>query len=189
MLESRGDLVGLTALETMKKFCAVANPNGKIYHLNFFLTLLARREKRRGPTAKSWHRPGDIFQLLNFAYQNALAKHKKENPTGPLPIQVSYKQYGFSGFSLQYETKSETRIRIEIPWDRLRETVPCRMFIFGKIHPEVLKKTTLAGLPEPVYVPQPRPIIAEPKPVQLVSLADVKIPLGDLLDFIEKYRK
>jgi hypothetical protein len=189
--ESYGSLDGLTTVEALKKFCEVVNPIGKAFHPSFFLKIIEAKEKRKRGHGRLFNIPSAIKGLLRVSYEFALKQHLEQNPFGPLPIEISIRN--FEGYcTLQYKTTKMTRIEIQIPTPYASDGSTCRMGIFGPCKPEIFRRAMLAGLPEPVKKPKLIPVVqlpSHPLPVELVNFADVKIPLGDLLDFVAKYRQ
>ena len=178
--------------EALLLFCKVTNPLSNTFHPHFLETILKRYIRERGANVKFFRKPSRIKRLLNASWERAMTKHRQQNPGGPIPGHISIKV--FSGFfTLQYTTRTSTRIQLTVWCDR-RLTTPSEFRVFGPNRYSVGKYATSAGLPEPKFRIDVRHITSPdgknlllPNPLPK-DLRNVMIPLGDVLDFFGKYQ-
>ncbi len=200
MFESRGNLIGST-VETLRKFCLIVSPTGKAFHPIFFLNFIEKNTGKRGEHARFFNQPSGINMMLIWSHQRALAKHLKENPSGPCPNQMTFRNFANRFYSsIQYVTNHGTGIRIGIPYPSMKNVLPSRLIVFGKNRHEVWKRAQVAGLPEPTWVEPIFPVFpalpsylhqpeSRPEKIPLEQLLNVRVPIGDLLDFLGKYAR
>lgn len=192
MFESRKNLNSLT-VEALKTFCSTINPTGKAFHSTFLLQTIEKNEKKRGKCARFFNRPSALNMMVKWSYERATAKHLKENPSGPFPKQITFKDFsGRQYFTLQYRTTIGTVIQIEIEYPGY--TGSSRLVVFGKSKYQVSMYAQLAGLPKPTWVPLTIPVLntamfQNEREIPLEQMVNVRIPLGELLDLLQKYAR
>lgn len=175
--------------EAMLKFCEIANPVEMSYHLNSFSRQLQRNLAKRSPGAKFFQSPHGIMGMLSGSYSAALAMHEKCNPHGPLPRQITLRQFSHFNWKIQYVTVAKTAIQLEIPIWNKRFTPPPKLKIFGQCFKSVKKYATLAGLSEIRFELQiPRSVFTL-QSYHLQNPRDICIPLSEVMNLIQKYAK
>lgn len=191
MFESRGNLNG-SAVEALKTFCSVVNPTGKAFHPTFLLATIERNEKKRGGYAKFFHSSSAMNFMVKGSYTKAFDKHLNENPLGPHPREITFRDFPKRlCFTLQYASVRGTTSRLTIFYRKMREICKPQLVVFGNNRYEVRRRAQLAGLPEPTWIPPLwtyAPTQQAPQLSELQVLAQIRVPLGDLLDFLARYQ-
>ena len=189
--ESCGVLTGMTPVEATRLFCGVINPSGQVFHPTFFLEEIQRRiTKGYTEKHKSFYESSLISNILGRSYEKAVTDHRQNMSKGPLPNKITskyFKNWRFTG--IQYRTNGGTTIRLGIPHKSLRESRFCTIVITGYHITEVVRRSTLAGLPYPVKVPvvyeDTLPELTQPTPSLAPSVLDIRVPLGEIFDLIK----
>ncbi len=178
----------VSAAEALLAFCRLVNPLGNAFHPNALQTVIESWMQKKGPNCRKFFRQFfNIHGMLEKSWNISL------NPNGPLPKQI--------------HCETNSTLRCALKWKNWRGggTTITLTFLGGGTDQKIFLAVTshdlstaehyaeLAGLPEPKLEQDMRPrfvftLTPQPHvPIQK-SIWDVQIPLGDLLDFIQKYR-
>ncbi len=182
-----------TAAEALLLFCQVVNPLGNAFHPNKLKVVVEGWLQKKGPLCKKFFRQFHNIQgMLDKSWNNALNLHQASNPDGPLPKQILCKRDLALRYALTWHNWLGGGTIITLTF--LGSGTSQRIFLAVTSKDLSVAKyyATLVKLPEPTiqqdlrpwFIPQP---VLAPVPAQK-SIWDTKIPLGDLLDFIQKYR-
>lgn len=157
------------------RFCDVIDPEKKMFHTSFLRELVGTKQGR-------WLRiPQNVVDLIRASYVEALKKHLLENPAGPLPGQITAEYHESWGFVLviQFKRKDGMAFRLRISYKTGRP-YSAILVVIGKDLSRVQAITDRFLLNKPV--------LCRSLDFNEISLSKIRIPLGEILDLLEKYR-
>ena len=167
--------------QALIKFCKVINPTGLAFHPSFFQEML----KNPPMTGKFLRVGSNVQALLQEAYRKSLIKHVMNTSQGPLPREIQFSRAFVYEYRLKWHSLRMGGIGIILiigQWGKPR------FLIKGKNIELVRECGSFLGLPEP-HFEKDRLAVTTPYPKELTQkLADIQVPLGDLLDFLKKYQ-
>ena len=190
-------LLGLPPGEAVLEFCRVINPLGNAFHSTFLTKMVEKQIKQRGSSAKFFRSPARLKRLVRENFSRAVQEHRKQNPFGPFPRQISWMnmQHKLS-FSLQYITGiAKTRIQLTIGYKKLG-LYQSELKIFGRCEYSVKKYAGIARIGQPRFEP---PHIQQSSfsllgyhyllhSNKLEKLRGIEISLGQAMDLLKQYK-
>ncbi len=157
--------------EALQLFCKVACARGGFHPFELQSRITETENTGFG---KYFPRHIRIEAVLEKAYKAALTRHNNTNPGGPLPKRIVSKK-SVGRYALQWK---EGDMVITLTF--LGNNTFLAVTGFNLNH--VFEYATRLGLPKPA-----KQTVHTSQLTQ--NWHDVKIPLGDLIDFINRYRK
>lgn len=155
-------------------FCRLVNPHDQAFHPHF----LAEEVESYSGKEKFFDFRSGVEQLIARSSMSSLKKHVEIGSKGPLPNKIHFvTRRGL--FILKWRSLSGVEYQLFI----YRRDTPY-LLIKGTNIPLVSLKIFQAGLPKPEST---RVDFMPGKP--LPNLADIEIPLGDLVEFLKKYQR
>lgn len=181
-------LLHLTPTESIAKFLAVINPEGNIYHANFFSQSIrelqeAQRTARKQCFSRSTRWFEKIKARLDQSYSKALALHEQAHPGNLLPKTIVMREVN-TGWVFEYQ-KGATLIGLLIPhFKHFAPSVQVK-----SPYPEKVTHFASQFDPEKKWQLYWRPAkTVRPVCTALSDIRNIRIPLGDIIDFLDKYR-
>lgn len=177
---------GAEALKAMEIFCRVCSPSQKAYEPQHLLKVIGSQDNL--PTDFPIQAEA-IRKMVESAHGQSLNKHFLENPYGSLPNRIIFQKHLGEKHKRCTFTWQSSHGEFRVVLTLYRSSSPS-LRIVGRTRAIVSKRAALARLPDPTLaqgLSLPRTSPLSPSP--LVALQDVKVPIGDLLDFLAKYRR
>ncbi len=166
-------------------FCSIVNLKGLAYHPTFVRDRIPDEENF--PLLGFTPRAIFVNNFLKEGYKKALEKHVENKSVNDLPNQILFKQHGKGQYSLSW---SSVGLEIQFVLVISRRATP-NLRIIGQWGPHVIKIARQCGLPDP-HAKSRDPIFhmlqnERNEREKFASFGEVKVPLGDLIEFLKKY--
>ncbi len=173
---------------SLLRFCNVINPLKNAFHPTAFRELLLSQNRSR----IFFDDPANIEHIVDESYRTALKKHYAENPNGPLPLRITLsKEILYGGkYSLQWVSKRGRGTMFRLIISPLQNQAS--LLIKGRDLAVVWECAQGAGLPKPkAEIENVPPVVTSVVTVtpKLLAKLHVTIPLGEILDLIQKYAR
>ncbi len=166
------------SLEALQLFCKATCARGGFHPLEFQSRIT---ETEKVGFRRHFTRHIRIEATLQTAYEAALIRHNNSNPGGPIPKRIT-SQKGTIRYSLKWK-ESGTIITLTF----LRQDT--FLAVTGLNLDRVAEYATRLRLPEPVAQEIRHSQHLTETHLIAQSWRDVSIPLGDIIDFVNRYRK
>ncbi len=196
MWTSTNVLEGLSRLQGILKFCQVANFNNTSFHLTALKERLLKNAFVSLGQETILDNPKRLRRIIVDTYRQALDKHMKGNSAGPAPKSIrllcsqnwiyTLRWSTISGVDIYLTVTNKPRCTLMRLNERRGASFSLLLTVTGYDKKSVSNFTSRGELNPPVKIFETPEYAAAPVPDR--SFRDIKVPLGDLLDFLKRYQ-